>query len=108
MGTEPWFRMLENGALTACASYHRGLSTIDTMRMVMLREEVPLDEGAPSSEDVDAYDLLSAIFIAGIDAYCPELIETIYGSLFGIGFDEAWEDLTGGPAPYRPIRLPGN
>lgn len=100
--------MLDTGALAACASYHRGLSTIEAMRTVMNREEVPLQEEAPSSEDVDAYDLLSAIFIGGIDAYCPDLIETIYGSLFGIGFDEAWEDLTGGPAPDRPIRLPGN
>ena len=69
------------------------------------RPEVPLQD-VPAPDDVDAYDLLSAIFIGGIDAYCPELIATIYGSVFDIGFDEAWEDLTGGPAPDRPLRLP--
>lgn len=107
MGDEPWLRMLENGALTACASYHSGASTAGAVRAVLDREEMPLTGEIPKSDDVDAYDLLSAIFIGGLDAYCPDLIETIYGSLFSIGFDQAWEELTGGEAPERPIRLPG-
>lgn len=108
MGDEPWLRMLENGALTACASYHNGASTIDAVREVIKRDEVPLQDAVPSSDDPDAYDLLSVIFIGGIDAYCPDLIETIYGSVMAVGFDDAWENLTGGPAPSRPIRLPGS
>jgi len=106
MGPEAWLRMLENGALRACQSYHNGASTIDAIRMV-IDVELPLQNQVPSPDDVDAYDLLSAVFIGGIDAYCPDLIETIYESLFLIGFDQAWEELTGGPAPFRPIRLPG-
>jgi hypothetical protein len=106
MGIEAWFRMLENGALRACQSYHEGGSTIDAIRMV-IDVELPLQNQVPAPDDVDAYDLLSAVFIGGIDAYCPDLIETIYESLFLIGFDQAWEELTGGPAPFRPIRLPG-
>jgi hypothetical protein len=107
MGPEAWFRMLENGAFRACESYHNGASTVDAIKAVIDRE-LPLESQVPSPDDVDAYDLLSAVFIGGIDAYCPELIETIYGSVFAIGFDQAWEELTGGPAPFRPIRLPGS
>jgi hypothetical protein len=106
MGPEAWFRMLENAAFSACQSYHNGASTIDAIRTV-IDNELQLQNQVPAPDDVDAYDLLSAVFIGGIDAYCPDLIETIYESLFLIGLDQAWEELTGGPAPFRPIRLPG-
>jgi hypothetical protein len=104
MGSQSWIAMLTEGALVACEAYHDGASTAEAMQSTI--SVSPLEARVPSADDIDAYDLMSAYLIGGIDAYCPTLIETMFGSVFNTGLDAAWEELTGGPAPERPIRLP--
>lgn len=104
MGRDAWGRMLIDGALTACRSYHEGATTLQAIEAVLA--DSPRGAATPAADDVDAYDLLSVFFIGGVDAFCPTLVEDIYGSVFASGFDPAWEQLTGGPAPSRPVRLP--
>jgi hypothetical protein len=104
MGQAAWGRMLLDGATSACRAYHEGATTLQAVQTVLA--DSPYGSGVPAADDADAYDLLSVFFIGGVDAFCPELVTDIYRSLFAVPLDTAWETMTGGPAPDRPLRLP--
>jgi hypothetical protein len=99
MGMGDWADMLRESGLAACASVGSGATTAEAMRDSLL--PTPLGGEIPSSDDVDAFDLVSVIFIAGVAAYCPDLATFSRGP----ALNDAWQRLTGGPAPFRPPRL---
>lgn len=99
LGHETWAEMVLNGSLAACRSLHAGTAVDDAMRAALV--ETPIGVAVPEPGNVDVYDAVSAFFIAGADAYCPDLF-----SFSGSDLDEGWRALTGGEPPSRPLRLP--
>lgn len=100
MGPNPWGSMLRDSALGACSALAADNSTADAMRVAL--SSTPFGEAVPPSDDEITYDLLSVIFLAGVDSYCPDTAN------FGPGaeFDDGWTTLTGGDPPFRPVKLP--